>query len=176
MKKLLCILFISTPCYAGSVYIDQVGNGNNIFVEQVASGNPQATVLNQGDDNNLTIVQEGSGNHQAFIGTPPTGMNTDGTLATNTNAANNSNNTLTILQNGSGTHTAAINLDASTPNNNNVATITQTGDANKSFVLNLSGSGIGATVVQDNPLTPDSGSMSIQCLTPPCSGYSYTKH
>ena len=175
MKRLLFLLWI-TPAAAGSVYIDQVGNGNNIFVEQVASGNPQAIILNQGDNNNLTIVQEGSGDHAAFIGTPPVGKNYDGTYNTNTNAGNNSNNTLTILQNGSGNHTAAINLDATTSNNNNTATITQTGDANKNFVLNLSGSGIGATVVQDNQLTPDSGSMNIQCLTPPCSGYTYTKH
>jgi len=175
MRRLLFLLWI-TPASAASVYIDQVGNGNNIFVEQVVSGNPQATILNQGDNNYLTIVQEGGGDHAAFIGTPPTSMGVNGTLNTNTSAGSNNNNTLTILQNGSGNHTAAINLDASTSNNNNIATITQTGDANKNFVLNLSGSGIGATVLQDNPLTPDSGSMSIQCLTPPCSGYSYTKH
>jgi len=175
MKRLLFLLWI-TPCYAGSVYIDQVGNGNNIFVEQVSSGNAEAIILNQGDNNTHTIVQEGSGDHLAFIGTPPVGKNYDGTYNTNTNAGNNNNNTLTILQNGSGNHTAAINLDATTQNNNNIASITQSGDANKNFTLNLSGSGIGATVLQDNPLTPDAGSMSIQCLTPPCSGYSYTKH
>ena len=175
MKRLLFLLWI-TPAAAGSVYIDQVGDSNNIFVEQTSSGDAKAIMLNQGSNNTNTIVQEGSGDHMAFIGTPPVGKNYDGTYNTNTNAANNNNNTLTILQNGSGNHTAAINLDASTQNNNNIATITQNGDANKSFVLNLSGSGIGATVLQDNPLTPDSGSMSIQCLTPPCSGYSYTKH
>jgi hypothetical protein len=175
MKRLLFLLWI-TPAAAGSVYIDQVGDSNNIFVEQVSSGAPQATILNQGDDNNLTIIQNGSGNHAAFIGTPPVGMNQDGTIATNTNAANNNNNTLTIIQSGSGNHTAAINLDGTTSNSNNGAAIHQSGDADKSFVLNLSGSGITAKVLQDNPLTPDSGSMSIQCLTPPCSGYSYTKH
>ena len=175
MKRLLFLLWI-TPAAASSVYIDQVGNGNNIFVEQTNSGNPQATILNQGDDNNLTIIQNGSGNHAAFIGTPPVGMNQDGTITTNTNAANNNNNTLTIVQSGSGNHTAAINLDGTTANSNNGAAIHQSGDADKSFVLNLSGSGITAKVLQDNPTVPDSGSMSIQCLTPPCSGYSYTKH
>jgi len=175
MKRLLFLLWI-TPAAAGSVYIDQVGDSNNIFVEQTTSGNPQATILNQGDSNNLTIVQEGDGNHQAFIGTPPTGMGLNGTLNTNTNAANNNNNTLTIIQSGSGNHTAAINLDATTANSNNGAAIHQSGDADKSFVLNLSGSGITAKVLQDNPTVSDSGSMSIQCLTPPCTGYSYTKH
>ena len=131
---------------------------------------------NSGNNNNLTIVQEGSGDHAAFIGTPPTGVNIDGTIATNTAAANNNNNTLTIIQSGSGNHTAAINLDSTTTNSNNGAAIHQSGDADKSFVLNLSGSGITAKVLQDNPTVPDSGSMSIQCLTPPCSGYTYTKH
>jgi len=175
MKRLLFLLWI-TPASAGSVYIDQVGDSNNIFVEQVTNGNPQATILNQGDSNNFTIIQEVNGNHQAFIGTPPVGKNYDGTYNTNTNAANNNNNTLTIVQSGSGNHTAAINLDGTTSNSNNGAAIHQSGDADKSFVLNLSGSGITAKVLQDNPIVPDSGSMSIQCLTPPCSGYSYTKH
>jgi hypothetical protein len=103
-------------------------------------------------------------------------MGVNGTLNTNTSAGSNNNNTLTILQSGSGNHTAAINLDASTVNTNNGAAIHQSGDADKSFTLNLSGSGITAKVLQDNPLTPDSGSMSIQCYTKNCTGYSYIKH
>jgi hypothetical protein len=176
MKKLILLLMITTPCYGGSVYIDQVGDGNVLYIDQSSSGNSEAILLNKGDNNNHSIIQEGSGDHLAFIGTPPLGKNYDGTYNTNTNAQNNNNNTLTILQSGSGNHTAAINLDATTQNNNNVASITQSGDANKSFVLNLSGSGIGATILQDNINTADSSSMNIQCLTPPCNGYSYTKH
>ena len=175
MKRLLFLLWI-TPATAGSVYIDQVGNDNSVLVEQTTSGNGEAIILNQGSVNNLNILQEGSGDHTAFIGTPPIGKNSDGTYITNSNAQNNNNNSFTILQTGNGNHTAAINLDSTTSNNNNTASITQSGDANKSFVLNLSGSYIGATVVQDNPTTPDSGSMSITCLSPPCNGYSYTKH
>jgi hypothetical protein len=176
MKKLLVLLMITTPCFAGSVYIDQVGTNNIFYIDQSSSGNSESILLNKGNNNNFSILQQGSGDHLAFIGTPPVGKNYDGTYNTNTNAQNNNNNTLTVLQSGSGNHTAAINLDSTTQNNNNNASITQTGDANKSFVLNLSGSGIGATVLQDNLNTPDSSDMSIQCLTPPCSGYSYTKH
>lgn len=175
MKKLFLLLLLSTPCYAGSVYIDQVGDSNVIYVDQSSSGNSEAILLNKGDSNNLSVVQGGSGDHLAFIGTPPVGQN-NGAYITNNNASNNNSNTLTVLQSGSGNHTAAINLDSSVSNNNNNATITQSGAADKDFVLNLSGSNIGATILQDSATTPDNSNMNIQCYTGTCSGYSYSKH
>ena len=176
MKKLFALLLLTTHCYGGSVYIDQVGDSNVYYIEQTSSGNSEAILLNQGNSNSGTIVQEGSGNHEAFIGTPPNSRNYDGTFVTNNAAQNNSNNNLTILQSGSGNHTAAINLDATVSNNNNTASITQSGSADKSFTLALSGNNIGATVVQDSATTPDSAAMGIQCYTGTCAGYSYTKH
>jgi len=174
MKRLLALLII-TPVYAvDSVYIDQVGDLNSITVNQSAGDGQTAIVLNQGNNNQFGITQQGPGAHMAFIGTPPAGQT--GTTFVTSIAPNNSNNMLNIFQTGSGNHTAAINLDKTTSNNNNTATIQQAGSAPKSFVFNLSGSGITANALQDNPLTPDASSMSIQCLTPPCSGYSYTKH
>ena len=176
MKKYLLLLLLSTPCYGGSVYIDQVGDNNSVYVVQSTSGNGEAILLNQGNGNTQSIIQDGSGDHIAFIGTPPVSQNANGTYVTNTSAYNNNNNTLSINQNGSGNHTAAINLDPSVSNQNNTASITQDGGGDKNFTLALSGSNIGATVVQDNATTPDSSSMSIQCYTGTCSGYSYTKH
>ena len=174
MKRLLLLLMI-TPVYAvDSVYIDQVGDLNTITVNQKMGDNQTAIVLNQGNNNQFTIIQEGPGAHIAFIGTPPAGQS--GTNFITSIAPNNNNNILNIFQTGSGNHTAAINLDKTTSNNNNSATIQQAGSAPKSFVFNLSGSGITASALQDNPLTADASSMSIQCLTPPCSGYSYVKH
>ena len=175
MIKYILPFLIITPVYAGSVYIDQVGDGNTIYVDAESSGNSEAILLNKGDSNSLSVVQSGSGDHMAFIGTPPLGQN-NGAYVTNNNASSNSSNTLTILQSGSGNHTAAINLDSSVSNNNNTATITQSGDADKSFTLALSGSNIGATILQDSNTSTDSSSMSIQCYTGSCSGYSYTKH
>ena len=180
MRVLVFFLLTTTAMAQSTVYIDQVGNNNNMFVSQTAAEGSTAIILNNGDSNNMSIRQDGIGTHSAFIGTPPSQ-----TLSTTTpgnqnfvwnNASNNSNNILTILQTGSGHHVAAINLDGNTNNNNNTASIVQSGNVNKSFVLNLSGSGIGATVVQDNLTTPDAASMSITCLAPPCSGYSYIKH
>jgi hypothetical protein len=173
MIRLLLLLLI-TPVYAAdSVYIDQVGDLNTITVNQKSGDNQTAIILNQGHNNQMNIIQEGPGAHMAFIGTPPASQNANA-FVTNI-APNNNNNILTIFQTGPGSHTAAINLDKTTSNNNNNATIQQAGSAPKSFVFNLTGSGITANALQDNALTPDVSSMSIQCLTPPCSGYSYSK-
>lgn len=177
MKKIVLFYFLLTmPVAAGSssVYIDQVGDYNSIYITQQDADSKEAILLNKGNNNQSVVIQEGSGAHQAFIGTPPVSGSTSTGFTTNT-LYNNNNNILSILQSGAGNHTAAINLDPTTTNNNNTATITQAGNANKSFSLGLSGSGITANVLQDNLLTPDSGSMNITCLTPPCSGYSYIK-
>ena len=176
MRSMIALMLMMVPAMAlDSVYIDQVGDGNVLFVKQSDGDGKTSIILNKGNNNNLTIIQEGFGAHTAFIGIPPTGM-MNGQFITNFNGNNNSNNTLAIMQNGNANHTAAINMDASAANNNNTASITQSGSAPKNFNFQLSGSGISATAVQDNASIPDTASMSIQCLTPPCGGYSYTKH
>ena len=178
MRSLLTLLLSVTVCNAQStpptppamgnfVYIDQIGNNNNIVVYQEDSDQKRAAIFNAGDSNDLSIVQQGMGNHTALIGPS----------VNNTTSYNNSN-ILNILQQGAGNHTASIMLADPVSNSNNTASITQKGGvgANKQFTLQIQGNGIGATVIQDNLTVPDSGTMSIQCLTPPCSGYSYTKH
>lgn len=176
MRTLAILLLLTTSALAGNVvYIDQVGDNNHITIKQNDGDSQTAIVLNQGNGNEQNIAQQGPGTDQAFIGTPPAGMS-QGQFLPNSSAPTNSSNLLSIVQMGAGNHTAAINLDSTISNNNNTASILQSGDANKSFVLNLSGSGIGATVIQDNPTVADSASMSIQCLSPPCTGYSYIKH
>ena len=177
MKLLFCsfsiILFAnsvlaqSLPTTGNFIYIDQIGNSNTITVNQFDNEKKQAAIVNHGDNNDFYILQQGTGNHIAAI--------TPGIAATN--AANNNNN-FTIGQSGAGNHTASILSMDNSSNSNNTASITQSGGigANKQFTLQLQGSGIGATVIQDSPTTPDSGTMSIQCLSAPCTGYSYIKH
>lgn len=179
MRHFILFLMFTTAALAeNSVYIDQIGSYNTTTVTQLGSTDKSAIVLNKGDNNNFTISQQDSGTQQAFIGTPPTqapsNQNNQSYVYPVNN--NNNNNNLSIVQIGSGNHSAAINLDPSTPTSNNTATILQSGSANKSFNLSLSGNSITANVVQDNATVPDAASMAIQCLTPPCSGYSYTKH
>lgn len=162
-----CAMAQPVPPATGSfVYIDQVGSYNTTYVVQ-DTNEKRAAIINTGDSNDMTVYQTGTGNHTAMISNS----------AGNTTSTN-SNNLLNILQSGSGNHTASILFQNGATNNNNTASITQAGGAgaNKQFTLQLNGSGIGATVVQDNLTTPDSSSMNITCLAPPCSGYSYIKH
>ena len=174
MRYLIPLLLFSavaqaqTPPVAGNfVYIDQIGNNNTIVVTQEDSEQKRAAIINNGNSNDLAIIQQGTGNHTASI-----------SPIINNSTSINSNNILNILQQGAGNHTASILFTSPTTNNNNTASITQKGGigADKQFTLQLQGNGIGATIIQDNLTTPDSSSMSIQCLTPPCNGYSYTKH
>jgi hypothetical protein len=153
------------PPTGNFVYIDQIGDNNNITVVQQDSDRQRAAIINQGDGNILAIIQQGSGQHIASI--------TNNSIATN-----NNNNILSIEQVGTGNHMASILLNNNIGASNNTASISQSGgvSANKQFTLELQGSRIGVNVIQDNPTTPDSANMSIQCLTPPCNGYSYTKH
>jgi len=173
MRFLFAIL-LSTSAFAQSppaipptgnfVYIDQIGDNNYISVMQTNSDRNRTAIINQGDGNLLSVTQQGPGQHTSSITTLTT--------------ASNNNNILSIDQVGTGNHMASILLNNSSGASNNAASISQSGGtgANKQFTLELKGSQIGVNVIQDNPTTPDSSTMSIQCLTPPCLGYSYTKH
>lgn len=179
MRYLILFLIFTTTAFAENiVYIDQIGSNNTTTVTQLGSTDKTAIILNKGNANVISITQEDVGNQQAFIGTPPTQPPTDQNNQSYVYPKNNNNNnnTLSIIQIGSGAHIASINLDPSLPTSNNTATIIQGGAANKSFNLSLSGNSISANIIQDNATVPDAATMSIQCLTPPCSGYSYTKH
>jgi hypothetical protein len=151
------------PPTGNFVYIDQIGDNNNITVVQQDSDRQRAAIVNQGDGNILAVTQQGAGQHIASITTLTT--------------ANNNNNILSIDQVGTGNHMASILLNNNNGASNNAVSISQAGGigANKQFTLELKGSQIGVSVIQDNPTIPDSSTMSIQCLTPPCSGYSYSK-
>ena len=104
-------------------------------------------------------MQIGAGTKSAYIGGSP--------------GATNNNNSITINQSGTGNNSAIVAMTDST--SNSVASITQSGP-DKSFTLSMSGVGVSATVVQTNPTAGDTGSMVIQCYTPPCSGYSYIRN
>lgn len=169
MIRYLAIFLLTTPAVAQSnlVIIDQIGSRNTMAVDQKDGGGKTATIRNSGDDNQFVILQQGTGQHSAEIKKDATA-----------NSSVNGSNTLTILQDGAGSHSAIILLKDPATNSNNNATVSQSGGvgANKSFTLGLEGSGIGVNVVQNNPGLPDAGSMNIQCLTPPCGGYSYIRN
>lgn len=169
MIRYLTILLLATPVLAQSnlVTIDQIGSRNTIAVDQKDGGGKATTIRNSGDDNQFIILQQGTGQHTAEIKKDAAAPNSV-----------NGSNTLSIIQDGAGSHNAVILLKDPAANSNNNATISQSGGvgANKTFTLGLEGSGIGVNVVQNNPGLADTGSMNIQCLTPPCGGYSYIRN
>lgn len=154
------------PTSGNIVYIDQIGNNNTTYVEQKDIDIKSALVVNKGDNNDFSITQQGMGNHIAAI-----------TPSSNSPNSNNHNNIVSIQQSGAGNHTASVLFDDPIANSNNIVSMVQAGGvgANKQFTLQLQGSGITANVLQDNATVPNTGSMAIQCLTPPCTGYSYTR-
>lgn len=156
------------------VYIDQIGSGNTLRVVQEQQGKTAVSLM-RGDGNTIIVVQEDSGHHTAVVGLPSQGVGPDGRYVLPQSQGMDGNQ-LGVAQSGSGDHTASIAMDPGFDADGNSATITQSGAADKSFDLDLSGSNIGVTVVQDNYGTADTGSMSIQCYTGSCTGYSYTRH
>ena len=186
--SLLFLLFNLTASADPGIYIDQAGDGNNITVIQRTSAHNVTVDIGKSapaDYNDITITQDGIGVKTAKVEIPlgfNNGINIlqDGNgnhyigIQTLTGNANN----ITISQDGSGNHIFNIVGLTGTTNSANTITATQSGGvgADKNFTLNMNGTtGATVNVEQTNPTTPDSGSMSINCLTGFCGTYSYIK-
>lgn len=168
------------------VYIDQIGTNNTVVVNQdgttqtvkittgkdsavdnsyfnitqQGTGAKTATVdIPSGYNNSVVMFQDGSGNHTAAI------QNLNG-------AANNIN----FNQTGAGNHSMVVTGAPGSVNSGDTINATQSGGvgADKTFQLNLNGTN-GATinVQQTNSTVPNSGSMTIQCIT--CGTYNYIR-
>ena len=135
------------------------GNRPPFSTTRAATARAAKVEIPSGINNGITLNQDGAGNHYAGI------QNLSGTA-----------NNITVGQSGAGNHTMAISGATGTTNNGNTITAEQSGGAgaDKSFQLNLNGTA-GATVniQQTNPTTPNTGSMTIQCVT--CGTYNYTR-
>ena len=190
MRFLILLFFcsISFAQISPNVYIDQIGDNNNITITQSDAQHVTSIImgkvnnannnsinvtqqdtgikttnitLNAGIYNNLTISQQGIGNHVSSV------MNLNG-----------SNNGITINQSGTGSHTFNVDNWTGSTNTGNNINATQSGGvgANKWFQVNLNGA-IGSTVnVQQTGSSPDSASMLINCNFG-CGGvWNYTKN
>ena len=176
---------ITAPA-TNTIYIDQIGNGNQTTIVQDGQGH-SATITTGGisptDYNVFSIMQQGSAK-SATIDLKAGINNTfniqqDGT-GNHTAAIQNmigSGNNVNVTQQGAGNHSLTVTNPNSATNNGNTVTATQTGGAgaDKTFNLQFNGAtGAGVTINQTNPTQPDQAGMSIQCN--PCgSGWSYTK-
>jgi hypothetical protein len=153
---------------AGHTAIVEIGklassNANTVSIEQRDTSTKLATVeIKSGINNSVNVLQQGIGNHTSSI------LN----LVGNTNA-------ISVDQSGAGNHTLSITGSTGTTNSGNNIMATQSGGngADKTFDLTLGGtSGATVTIQQTNPTQTNSGSMTIQCATGSCGGYSYIRN
>lgn len=178
----------SAQCIDCNVYIDQIGDNNNITVAQ--DGAHRAAIVmgknSQTDGNTIGIDQKDPGlktvsiellsgiNNGINITQQGTGTHTTGIM----NLAGSANN-ITVNQSGAGNHQLSVLADSGTTNSANTITANQSGSAgaDKFFQLNLKGSqGATVNILQNNLTTPDSASMNVQCAPGMCGTFSYTKN
>jgi hypothetical protein len=191
MRKLLFLFLLSMNIYAADnvINIDQAGNDNSVTItQQDATGHSVDIKLGKSlpsDNNDLTITQQGYGIKSANVEIPSGFNNTvsinqdgNGQHTTNIQNLNGSANGITVNQSGDGNHTFNVMGGTGTTNTANTISATQSGGvgADKTFNLDLLGT-VGATVniEQTNPFLPDSGSMTINCLSGMCGAYSYIR-
>jgi hypothetical protein len=176
----VCPTVCSQPSY---VYIDQVGNNNQIKVEQDGSGHVTAVAIGAYLPANSNDLKTGYtiGNNP-YLGSGVSEFNNirikqqgPGMQATKIELPNASSNLISVDQSGTANHNFNIVSGAGTTNVNNTITATQSGSAQKDFTLNMNGSnGATVTVQQNNPTQANTGSMTIQCTT--CGAYSYIRN
>jgi hypothetical protein len=185
--KLFAILFLvvtlGVSAQSNHIYIDQVGNNNQVTVTQDGTGHVVglaigATLpasdsdlktgysigtrsyvgLGVSEYNNISISQQGVGSHTTRIELPRA-----------------SSNLITVDQSGASNHTFSLTATSNTNNINNTISATQSGTGDKAFALTLDGTnGATVTVQQTNPTQANTGSMTIQCTT--CGAYSYIRN
>jgi len=185
--KILAILFLvvslSVSAQSNYIYIDQVGNNNQISSTQDGTGHLVAVAIGAtlpattndlktgygigttpyngvgvSEYNTITINQQGVGSHTTTIELP---------LA--------SSNLINLSQEGAGNHTFSLTATINTNNVNNTILATQSGSGDKAFALTLDGTnGASVTVQQTNPTQANTGAMTIQCTT--CGAYSYIRN
>lgn len=186
MKIFAILLFVVCSCVSAQnnyIYIDQIGNNNQITITQDGTGHVAAVAIGATLPVTANDLKTGYG-----IGTTPyNGAGTSeynsvtinqqgvGSHATTIELSRASNNLINLSQEGAGNHTFSLTATSNTNNINNTISATQAGSAEKSFALTLDGTnGATVTVQQTNPTQANTGAMTIQCTT--CGAYSYIRN
>jgi hypothetical protein len=179
-------LLINLAWADNQISIDQIGSYNTVVVAQ--DGTTQLATVSLGkssavDNTYINITQQGTGNKTAAVDIP-SGINNSvvmfqdgaGNHTAGIQNLNGTANNINIGQTGAGNHTMNITGATGATNSGNTSGAEQSGGigADKSFQLNLNGTtGATVNVQQTNPTTPNSGSMTIQCIT--CGTYNYIR-
>jgi len=136
--------FINRTTNDSRVYIQQVGDGNTILVDQEGTKNNYAYINNAGSNNNITINQ--TGNSSTITNYSYTNVNgnsnTINVTQTSTGGAKGSfitasgnSNSVTVTQTDAGSHYAEIGVSGG----NKSVDVTQSGSAGQMASIQLSG-------------------------------------
>jgi len=194
--KLIIIAFLvaglgyctKTHAQNNAIYIDQVGSSNQLTVSQQGIGHSATITMGKEasvDSSSVSVTQQGTGAKTATVELPSgfnntVGITQDGSGQHTTSILNftGSANSVSVSQTGAANNTFTVVGGQGTTNSANTITATQTGNAgaDKAFTLNMNGTvGASVTVQQTNPTQPNSGSMSINCVSGSCGAYSYIR-
>ena len=177
-------LLIARAWADNQISIDQIGSYNTVVVTQDGTTQSAKVVLGKDsavDNTYISITQQGTGNKSAGVEIP-SGYNNSvimfqdgsGNHAASIQNLNGAANNINFSQTGAGNHSMAVTGGAGTTNSGDTINATQSGSGDKTFQLNLNGTtSATVNVQQTNPTTPNSGSMTIQCIT--CGTYNYIR-
>lgn len=159
--------FVNRTTNDSRVYIEQIGNMNNITVQQSGTKNNYAGYTGNGSSNDIDIVQSGNALTQVnYTNVNVTGnSNTVNVTQSSTSGAKgafvniqNNNNSVIIQQKDSGSHWADITLSGGSKN----VDVTQQGSASHMARINLSG------LAQDLSLTQSGSTQQYYSITSNC--------
>jgi hypothetical protein len=162
--------FMNRTTADSKVYIDQVGVGNTITIDQSGTRNNYVSYVGDGSNNNVATTQTGNASTQAnYIDLKITGSNNNATIQqTSTGGAkgvfatiNGNTNSLIVQQKDSGSHYADVTLSGSNKSvdilqqgsASHMATVTLTGPQPASLSLTQSGSTQQFYSIQSNCVT-----------------------
>jgi len=152
------------------VYVDQIGNGNTITVQQTGTKNNYAEYNGNGSSNTVNITQSGTAATEAnytrldIIGNSNT-VNLTQTSTGGTKSVfasiNNNNNSVTILQKDAGSH----HLDLTLSGGGKTVDITQQGSAAHMADITLTGAGSRSLTLTQQGSTQQFYSINSSCAS-----------
>lgn len=161
--------FVARTTADSQVYVNQVGDYNNITVQQTGTKNNFVSYTSNGSNNNTTITQSSTTPTATNYATLTINGNTNTTtlLQQSTGGVKgafvsiaDNNNALTLQQKDGGNHYAEVNLSGG----NKTADITQQGSASHMTSVGLSGQPASLSVTQSGS-TQQFYSINFNCAT-----------
>jgi hypothetical protein len=161
--------FASRASNDSQVYISQIGDANNITVNQIGTKNNYVYYSGNGSNNSIDIEQAGNASTQANYSRTIVAGNSNTVKVTQTSTGGakgafinitDNNNSVTLNQSDAGSHYAEIGL---TGGNKTIA-VTQSGSASQMASIQLSGQPTSLTL-QQTGATQNFYSIQFNCAT-----------